>query len=335
MKAPEAFDHARKPTAYARGIAAARKALLPLLFIAVTCPSIYAASAAAAASTGLAGIVADNAALEKVLDGFKLADGAAFSRANYFILSDAPNGTIWKCTSVDGKVVQTVLRTSSGGARGLSFDRQGRLLACETGARRVTRTEKNGAITVLAERFNGKRLNGPDDVAHAIDGSTYFTDPGERPASKGEKREQRHAGVYQVTRAGQLRMVVEDFESPDGLTLSADQRLLYVSDAGKNHIRVFSIKADGALANGKVFATMKSSATGAAGGLETDLDGNVYATGPGGVWVFDQSGRHRGTLAVPEAPTNVAWGDDYNTLYVTAGTSLYRIKLKVSGTRTY
>jgi len=301
---------------------------------------LFAAGAQALASamdtgeppSGIDKIAGPETTAEVVLDGFKEVDGPVFSRHGFWLFSDAGNNWIWKLTHDESKA--ELWRKESGGARGLIFDRQGRLLACETGNRRVTRTEKDGAITILADRFEGKRLNGPDDLLHAIDGSTYFTDPATGRLPGGTKFEQPHAAVYQIMRDGTLRAVATDFKAPNGLALTADQRTLYVSDSAANHIRVFSIRGDGRLDGGKVFASMPSG-KGEAGGIETDFDGNVYCTGPGGVWVFDNGGRHLGTLPVPGTPSNIGWGDDYRTLYVAAGTVLYKIKLKASGTRIY
>ena len=331
------------------GLAGSRSPRWLLLLVALLAgfhagpPSALAAGGAVSGdSPGFPGIVAGGTVVEKVLDGFQLAEGPAASRLGYLLFSDAANNKIWKYIpkgSADvfeggasaSKPGLIALRDQSNGALGLTFDRQGRLLACEAGARRVTRTEKDGRITVLAERFGDKRLNGPDDILHAIDGTTYFTDP---PPGQGGG-EQPRAGVYQIMRNGELRVVSTELEAPAGLALSPEQRILYVSDAAQNNIRAFEIKGDGVLVNGRIFATMKSTGDGAAGGLKTDLKGNVYGAGPGGIWIFDKDGRHLGTIAMPEAATNLGWGDNYNALYITTRTSLYRIALKATGSRTY
>jgi sugar lactone lactonase YvrE len=297
-------------------------------------------------SGNFAKLVAENATVEKVAGGFKFTEGPVFSRLGYLLFSDIPNSTILKYIPLDttdlfeggartSRSGVIVFRNQSHGANGLTFDRQGRLLACESETRRVTRTEKDGTITVLADRFKGKRLNRPNDLVHAIDGSTYFTDPVPRNLPENERLEQPYSGVYQIMRNGQLRVVATDFEFPNGVAVSPNQRVLYVNDSAKNHIRAFEISGDGELINGKVFATMKSAAEGAADGMKTDVDGNVYSTGPGGIWVFDESGQHLGTITLPEVPANIAWGDDYKTLYATARSSLYRIRLKAAGTRTF
>jgi gluconolactonase len=297
------------------------------------------------------GKVADaGAKFEKVAGGFGAVDGVAYSRLAYLVFSDFSRDAIMKYTPalkfVSGKSIGetasaepvATLRKPSGGARGLSFDRQGRLLACETAARRVTRTEKNDAVTVLAERYRGKRLNGPRDVVHAIDGSTYFTDPGSDPAA----RDAAPPGIYQVTRKGELRLVAPDLVRPGGVTLSADHLILYATDSVAGRILAFEILPDGALGPGKVIASLDSGggkpgsrAGGKAGGVKTDADGRLYCAGPGGIGVFDRDGKRLGLLATPEPPTNLGWGDDYSALYVAAGSAVYRIQLKVSGTRTF
>jgi len=309
-----------------------RTAILPTALFLASVIAMSATTGSQAAPAPLDAIIAPDAVVEKVLDGYNGVEGPIFSRLGYWLYSDEGNDRIWKLKR--GDTDPTIWREKSNGARGLFFDRQGRLLACETTTRRVTRTEKDGAISILADQFDGHRLNGPDDLVHAIDGSTYFTDPATGRLPKGEKFEQKYAAVYQIMRDGELRAVATDFKSPNGLALSANHQKLFVSDSAANHIRVFNLEGDGRLVGGEVFAKLPA-AGGSAGGIETDLDGNVYCTGPGGIWVFDKGGRHLGTIAVPEAPSNIGWGDDYRTLYVAAQTTLYRIKLKKSGTRIY
>lgn len=241
---------------------------------------------------------------EKVASGFQSADGPVFSRLGYLLFSDVPAGRILRWEA--GKTA--VFRENSNGARGLTFDHQGRLLACER--ERVTRTEKDGRITVLAgvER-------GPGDVVYAIDGSVYFTG----------------AAVWQVTRAGAVRVAARDCERPAGVALAPNQQKLYVTDAGRRNIRVFDIAPDGALRNGRVLAEGFSAGL---GGLKTDEEGNLWVA-DGGLTVLDSHGARLGSVAVPEPARNCAWGEGFHNLYVTAGGSVYRLPAKVSGTRTY
>ncbi|HWC00704.1 MAG TPA: SMP-30/gluconolactonase/LRE family protein [Bryobacteraceae bacterium] len=254
-----------------------------------------------------------NVKVEKVADGFAFTEGPVFSRIGYLLFSDIPAKRIlkWEKGSV------SVFRENSNGANGLTLDHQGRLLACE--ANRVTRTEKDGSITVLA---GGGQIQHPNDLVYAIDGSVYFSD---LPAGV----------VYQVTRRGEIRAAARDFERPNGVALSPNQQQLYVADSAKRNVRVYDVSGDGALRNGKVFAELKSDAKGAPDGLKTDEAGNVWVAGPGGVWVFDKAGSHLGTIATPETPSNCNWGEGFHGLYVTAQKSVYKIPVKVSGTRTY
>jgi gluconolactonase len=225
-----------------------------------------------------------------------------------------------------------VFREKSNGANGLTFDHQGRLLACER--TQVTRTEKNGTITVLAAKIDGKGLLSPNDIVYAIDGSIYFTViwPRNAPADANVAG---FSAVYHLTRKGELRIASRDFERPNGVALSPNQQKLFVSDSGQRNVRSFDVSGDGTLRNGRVFCEMKSESSSGPDGLKTDEMGNVWVTGPSGIWVFDANGAHAGTVPVPEPPSNCAWGAGFRNLYVTAGTSVYRLDTRVSGTRTY
>ena len=245
--------------------------------------------------------------IEKVAGGFQFTEGPVFSRRGYLLFSDIPAQRIMKWER--GNV--TVLREQSNRANGLTFDHQGRLLACEAG--RVTRTEKDGSITVLAS----EGLQGPNDIVYAIDGSIYFSD---LPRSR----------VYQITRKGEMRVVAQDCVGPNGVALSPNQQKLYVADYRGKKIRVYDVAADGALNNGRDFAAETGD------GLKTDEAGNVWvATGGEGVAVFDSSGQRLGLVKTPESPANLCWGEGFRGLYVTARTSVYRVGTRVNGTRTY
>jgi len=314
------------------------------LFAAIFTVSLHA-SVAVGSLPGLSGVLDKNAVVEKMIDGFSYANGPAASRLGFILFTDAGHDKIWKyipkgtndvfeggASASESGIV--LWRESSGGATGLTLDRQGRVLVCETQARRVTRTEKDGTITVLADRFDGKRLNHPADLVHAIDGSTYFTDPRVGELPDGESFEQ-PSMVFQIRRNGELNPVATDFEQPTGLAFSPNQRIIYIADAARNHIRAFDIEGDGALVNSRVFATLQSGQDIGVGGIKIDLAGNVFCAGPGGIWIFDKTGAHLGFIAVPEVPSNIGWGDNFKSLYITAQTSLYRIRLKSVGTRTY
>jgi gluconolactonase len=282
----------------------------------------------------LTDVVEPGARVEKVLSGYQFTEGPVFSRLGFLLFSDIPANRIHRY--VPGEAAQ-VFRESSNGANGLTFDRQGRLLACEGRAGRVTRTEKDGSITVLAERFEGKALNAPNDLVHAIDNSIYFTDLRGRNAQPGDGKVESSA-VYQVRAphggTPTLRLATREMARPNGVALSANQQTLYVADSERQNVLAFDIAPDGALRGGRVAADMKHERPGGPDGLKTDENGTLYVAGHGGVWVWN-SGRHLGTIETPEQPSNVAWGDNFRTLYITATTSVYRIRVKAAGTRTY
>jgi gluconolactonase len=213
----------------------------------------------------------------------------------------------------------------------LTRDKEGRLIACEHGNRRVTRTEADGSVTVLAERFRGKRLNSPNDVIVKSDGAIYFTDPsyGINP----KEQEQPVQGVYRLSPdTKEITLVADDLARPNGLAFSPDEKKLYIDDSERRHIRVFAVREDGSLTGGTLFHDMNVATPGAPDGMKVDVAGHVYCTGAGGVWVFDPAGNHLGTIVTPEKPSNCAWGDeDWRTLYITAETSLYKIRVNTAG----
>jgi gluconolactonase len=278
----------------------------------------------------LEGIIPPDAAPVMILGHSAPLAGIVWSRLGFLVISVPTRNEILRVDP--GSTASTSLvRASSGGVQGINFTRQARLIMCETMARRVTRTDHEGSITVVADEFGGRNLNGPRHVVEAIDGSTYFTDaaaPGHR-ADQGDAP----AGIYQVNRAGNLRLVADDLESPVGVTLSASHLELFASGMG-GEIREFEINADGGLGHGRRLASMASDG-GEVGGLVADLDGRLYCGGPDGVWIFNRDGAHLGTIATSEPVTGVAWGDDYRSLYIASGNSLHRMPLLTSGVRTF
>jgi gluconolactonase len=258
-------------------------------------------------AAGLEGLLAPNAVPRKVVGGLGRAEGPVFSRRGYLLISDTLAGRILKWEAGE----TSTFRQNGNGAVGLTFDHQGQLLACERGC--ITRTEKDGRMTVLAGR-----LGAPYDLVYAIDGSIYFSDAA--PAQ---------SAVYQITRKGELRVGSRDCELPQGVALAPNQQKLYAADAGAGKIWVYDIAGDGALRNGQVFASARSH------GLKTDERGNVWAVDSHSVVVFDVQGRRLGEIPTPEDASNCGWGDGFRNLYVTATTSVYKIETKVNGTRTY
>ena len=273
-------------------------------------------------------IIALNAQVEKVATGFEFTEGPLWHPDGFLLFSDIPANTIYKWQP---KQETEIFRQPSGNANGNTFDRSGRLITGEHGNRRVSRTEKDGTVVTLASNYQGKQLNSPNDLVVKSDGSIYFTDPpyGIEP----EQEEIGFYGVYRLAPDGTITLLVDDFVRPNGIVFSPDETKLYVNDSEKGHIRVFDVKSDGTLENGRVFAELKPpSQEGAADGMKVDIKGNVYSTAPGGVWVFSPDGDLLGIIETPEPPANIAWGDrDYKTLYITARNSLYRIRLQIEG----
>jgi gluconolactonase len=284
-------------------------------------------------------ILDDNAQVEKVADGFDFIEGPVWYPKGFLLFSDIPANTIYRWTPNEKP---GVFRQPSGNANGNTLDREGRLISAEHGNRRVSRTLEDGTVVTLASQYEGKRLNSPNDVVVKSDGSIYFTDP--PYGIKSEQEELGFYGVYRIAPDGKLTLLVRDFVRPNGIAFSPDEKKLYIDDSEKGHIRVFDVKPDGTLDNGRIFAELKDpNKNGVPDGMKVDVEGNVYSTGPGGVWVFSPSGNLLGTIEVPEVTTNLAWGlsaqvsaqedRDYKTLYITANKSLYRIRLKIPGVR--
>ncbi len=260
--------------------------------------------------------------VERLPGTYKFTEGPVWSPQSTLLFSDCHDNKIWEMAFPDSGTVPKVFRDPAGPSNGLTFDRQGRLIACDYGHHRVTRTEKDGKITVLADRFEGKRFNSPNDVVVKSDGSIYFTDPsyGCRP----EDRELDYKGVFRIKPDGNVDLLVKDFDMPNGLCFSADESKLYIADSSKRaHIRVFDVAKDGTLSGGKVFATLVNQ--GVPDGMKIGPEGHLYSSAAPGVLVYDRSGKLVETIPVPEVATNLAWGGkDGKTLYITAQTGVYR-----------
>jgi len=294
-------------------------------------------------------IVPRDARIEKLAEGFLFTEGPIWVPDGYLVFSDPNSNTIYRWSDTDGL---SVFRTKSGytgvdiaeygqpGSNGLTLDREDRLTINEHGNRRVTRLEKNGSLTILADRYEGKRLNSPNDLVYRSDGSLYFTDPpfGLPKAFDDPRKETPFSGVYRWSN-GQLQLLTTDMTGPNGLAFSPDEKYLYVGnwDEKKKIVMRYDVKPDGTLANGQVFFDMTSApGEDAIDGLKVDRLGNVYVSGPGGLWILSPAGKHLGTVVGPEHAHNFAWGDaDGRTLYLTAQTGLYRIRLNIPGTRPF
>ncbi|HJR02599.1 MAG TPA: SMP-30/gluconolactonase/LRE family protein [Methylomirabilota bacterium] len=293
-------------------------------------------------------IVPPDLAVEKVADGFQFLEGPVWVRDGEHLLFSDPNTNTIYAFAPEGRL--SVFRAKSGcrgvdiaeygqpGSNGLALDREGRLTINEHGNRRVTRLEKNGVLTVLADRHEGKRLNSPNDLVYKSDGAVYFTDPpfGLPRFHEDPRKELPYSGVFRYA-DGRLRLLTTDLAGPNGIAFSPDERYLYVTnwDVEKKVVMRYQVTADGGLTAGRVFFDM-TDAPGdeALDGLKVDQRGNLYVSGPGGLWIISPEARHLGTIRMPELPANFAWGDaDGRTLYLTARTSLYRVRLGIPGLR--
>jgi gluconolactonase len=265
---------------------------------------------------------------ERLATGFVFTEGPLWHPDGFYYFVDVRSSVLYRLTP--GRAHE-VVRDKTGGGNGTTFDLQGRLILCEGENRRVTRTAGDGRIEVLMDRFEGKRLNRPNDVVCKSDGSIYFTDPGLR-VPLGE-RELPYAGIYRVAPDG-TQSLVADFEYPNGLAFSPDERRLYVANTRwAQYIHVLELDAGGGMVRRRIFADMSSDETdGVPDGMKVDVDGRVYCTGPGGTWVFAPDGTRLGIIRTPEVPANLAFGGpDLKTLFFTARTSVYTMRVKVPG----
>jgi gluconolactonase len=299
-------------------------------------------------------IVPQDAKIEKLAGGFLFTEGPIWVPRNedtdgYLLFSDPNNNVIYRWTQ-DGQL--SIFMTKSGyrgmdvgeygqpGSNGLTLDKQGRLTINQHGNRRVVRMEKNGQLTVLADRFEGKRLNSPNDLVYKSDGALYFTDPpfGLPKFFDDPRKDLPYSGVFRVSPDGKdIQLLSGELSGPNGLAFSPDEKYFYVDnwDEKKKIIMRYEVNPDGTLSNGKVFFDMTSAeGEDALDGMKIDQKGNLYVSGPGGLWIISPEGKHLGTIVGPEHPHNFAWGDDDGkTLYLCAKTGLYRIRLNIAGIR--
>ena len=292
-------------------------------------------------------IVGPNPKIFKLAEGFRFTEGPVWVRdGGYLLFSDPNSNVIYKYKegqlspfrSPSGYSGADIAEYGQPGSNGLALDSQGRLTINEHGNRRVTRVEKDRSVTLLADRFDGKRLNSPNDLVYRSDGTLYFTDPpfGLPKFFEDPRKELSFSGVYSLHK-GKLRLISKDFTGPNGLAFSPDEKYLYVGnwDEKKKMVMRYEANADGTLSNGQVFFDM-TSAPGeeALDGIKVDQLGNLYVSGPGGLWVISAAGKHLGTINAPKHIHNMAWGDaDGKTLYLCARSALYRMPLKVGGAR--
>ena len=287
--------------------------------------------------------IVESSEAERLATGFGFTEGPLWHSDGYLLFVDLRSSRIHRITP-GGE--PGLMRENSGGANGLTSDLQGRLLMCEADNRRVTRMEPDGTVTLIAERWQGKLLNRPNDVVGHSNGSIYFTDPGGRVPP--EERELDFSGVFRVSPRGELSVATEECEYPNGLVFSPNEKLMYVAISRRDSdciaekergemcrhqlIRVFDVQHDGSLANNRVFAEMFSAEDGVPDGLKVDDRGRVYCTGPEGCWVFEPDGALAGIIRLPEIPANCAWGGPENrTMFFTARSSVYAMRMKNPG----
>ena len=289
--------------------------------------------------------IIESSEAEQLATGFEFTEGPVWHTDGYWLFVDIRRSLIFRMTPGGAP---EVFRDNSNGSNGLTFDLQGRLIMCEGDGRRLARMESDGAITPIAERSDGKRLNRPNDVVVRSDGSVYFTNPSGRIEES--ERELDFAGVHRIAPDGTVTAVTGELRFPNGIAFSPDESVLYVAITRRDDgciqekergevcthqlIRAFDVAADGSLSNERVFANMFSSADGVPDGMKVDSEGRVFCTGSEGCWVFDAAGNPLGIIRLPEIPANCAWGGpDHRTMLFTARTSVYSMRMKAPGVR--
>lgn len=327
-------------------------ACAPLLLLAACSPKTDA-HAPAAASKGVGSIVrldpaldailTADTAIEKIGGGFSFTEGPLWRNDGHLWFSDVTANLVRSITPAGE--VKVLIEKAGGdtsapvgsyiGPNGMVADKDGFVLLCQHANRRIVRIDKDLKQTVYIDKFEGKKLNSPNDLVFKSDGALYFTDPpyGLLKQDEDPAKEIKFNGVYRYAN-GKVTVLVKDLSRPNGLAFSPDEKVLYVanSDEKKKIWMRYDVKSDGTLANGTVFADVTNEAEpGLPDGMKVDSKGNVYASGPGGLWIFSPDGKHLGTIKPGETPANCGWGDDGKSLYITAETGVYRVKLLVDG----
>jgi gluconolactonase len=273
-------------------------------------------------------LVDHDAKLSVVGTGFGFTEGPMWDQAGFLYVSDETINKIFRLYP-DGKKEEVI---ALGDPDGSTFDHQHRLIDCASVLRAIIEVTPDGKYKVLADRYDGKKFNSPNDVIVGPDGALYFTDP-TLDLVAGEKQEIPFQGVYRLGAQGDVRLLTKELTQPNGLAFSPDGKHFYVDDSEKRNIRVYDVAPDGTLTNGRIFGEEPGGKhDGVPDGIKVDKNGNLFVVGPKGIWVWDANGNHLGTIVMPEQPANLTWGDkDYRTLYITATTSVYRLEMKTQG----
>src|SRR5580693_6107826 len=273
-------------------------------------------------------LVDRDAKLSVVATGFGFTEGPVWDQAGFLYVSDETINKIYRVSPHGSKDEVIAL----GDPDGNTFDRQHRLIDCASVLRAIIAVKPEGKYQILADHYDGKKFNSPNDVIVGPDGALYFTDP-TLDLVAGEKQEIPFQGVYRLDEKGNVRLLTKDLMQPNGLAFSPDGKRFYVDDSEQRNIRVYDVASDGTLTNGRIFGEeLGGKGDGVPDGIKVDKGGNLFVTGPKGIWVWDANGNHLGTIVMPEQPANLTWGDpQYDTLYITATTSVYRLRTKTRG----
>ena len=279
-------------------------------------------------------LIVSDASIELIAEGFSFTEGPVWnSKGNYLLFSDIPANKIYQW-SADKSV--EVYRHNSNFSNGLTYDSQGSLIACEHQSRSITREFPGGDIVTLASLYQEKKLNSPNDVIASSDGSILFSDPiyGLKAGMGGPAdQELPFQGVYRIKpEANELELITDSFERPNGLAFSPDEKTLYIADTVRQHLRAFTVDDNWHITGGQIWAKLwDDSAVGRPDGLKVDQNGNVFCVGPGGIWVFNPNAELLGRIYLDDKTSNLAWGEDSHSLFITCSSKVYRIKCKTAG----
>jgi gluconolactonase len=272
-------------------------------------------------------LVPHDAKLATIASGFGFTEGPVWDPSGFIYVSDEEINKIFRVFP-DGRKESII---DLGDPDGNTYDKQSRLIDCASVLRAVIRVSPDGKYTVLADHYQGMKFNSPNDVVIGPDHAIYFTDP-TLDLPKDQKQETLFQGVYRLDEKGTVQLLTRDLTQPNGLAFSPDGAKLYIDDSDQRNIRVYDF-ANGAISNGRIFADERGGAReGVPDGMKVDQDGNIFVTGPKGIWVWDSTGHHLGTIEMPEQPANLTWGDsDYRALFITATHSVYRLRTSTRG----